>query len=110
MADADLNVTPMPERAPPPLPNPIRLEQPRLRFTPKESRILKAQTGRTFPELVQDEPFTVMAWLYLRREGWPDLRYADLENAEIEIGKTEVPDPLNVTTPTGWPDSAGTSA
>jgi len=105
MADADL--VPMPERATP-LPDPIRFDmgQP-LRFTPKELRILRAQTGRTFTDLMQEEAPVVMAWFRLRREGWPDLRYADLEDVTIEVGEAVAADPLNVQPPTSWPDSAG---
>jgi len=106
MADAD--VTPMPERPPPPLPSPIQIDpnQP-LRFTPKELRILKAQTGRDFATLMQLEAPVVLAWFKLRREGWPDLRYGDLEDCEFEIGEPADVDPLNVTPPTGSPPSAG---
>jgi len=108
MADADLNPPPL-HAAPPPLPDPIPvdLSQP-LRFTPKQLRELKAQTGRTFTELFADDPFTVTAWLRLRREGWPSLRYADLEDCVIEAGAGSVGvDPLNVTPPTGSLPSAG---
>ena len=108
MADADL-VTPPLHAAPPPLPVPIHvdLSQP-LRFTPKQLKELKAQTGRTFTELFADDPFTVTAWLRLRREGWPSLRYADLEDCVIEAGAGSVGlDPLNVTPQTGSPPSVG---
>lgn len=108
---ADTNVAPMPERGPSPLPSPIRVDpnQP-LRFTPKELRVLRAQTGRDFAALMSSEGPVVLAWFKLRREGWPDLRYADLEDAEIEIGEPEAVDPLNVTPPTGSPPSAGFGA
>jgi hypothetical protein len=105
MADADL--VQMPERGPQPLPSPIKIDpnQP-LRFTPKELRILKAQTGRVFAELMAAEAPVVLTWFRLRREGWPDLRYADLEECEIEIGEPEALDPLSGTQPTGSPPSA----
>lgn len=108
MAEADLNPPPL-HAAPLPLPVPIHVDltQP-LRFTPKQLKELKAQTGRTFSELFADDPFTVTAWLRLRREGWPTLRYADLEDCVIEAGAGgDAVSPLNVTPPTGSPPSAG---
>ncbi len=106
MADAD--VMPMPERGPLPLPNPIRVDpnQP-LRFTPKQLRELQAQTGKDFATLMVAESPVVVAWFRLRREGWPDLRYADLEDCEFEIGEPVAVDPLNGTPPMGSPPSAG---
>jgi hypothetical protein len=107
MADAELS-TPL-HAAPLPLPDPIHvdLSQP-LRFTPKQLRELKAQTGRAFTELFADDPFTTTAWLRLRREGWPNLRYADLEDCVIEAGAQSVAvDPLNGTPPTASPPSVG---
>jgi hypothetical protein len=108
MADADLIQMPHP---PPPLPDVIRIDpnQP-LRFTPKELRILKAQTGHDFATLMQAEGPVVMAWFRLRREGWPDLRYADLEGCDFEIGEPGVADPLSGPPPTTSPPSAGTGA
>jgi len=104
---ADAEVTPL-ERAPVPLPNPIRIDpnQP-LRFTPKELRLLQAQTGRDFATLMAAEAPVVMAWFRLRREGWPDLRYADLEDCEFALGDEPVVSPLNGTPPMGSPLSAG---
>jgi len=111
MADThDLdNVAPLPERGPLPLPDVVQVDatQP-LRFSPKELRLLKAQTGRAFTELLVDEAPVLMVWFKLRREGWPELRYADLEDVQIEIGGAAVVDPLNGARPTAWPDSVGT--
>jgi hypothetical protein len=97
-----------PERGPLPLPAVIHVDanQP-LRFSPKEMRLLKAQTGRAFTELLVEEAPVLMAWFRLRREGWPDLRYADLEEIEIEIGGAPTADPLNGSRPITWPDSVG---
>lgn len=108
MAEADLTTPPL-HAAPPPLPEPILvdLSQP-LRFTPKQLKVLKAQTGRTFTELFAEDPFTVTAWLRLRREGWPELRYADLDDRLIEAGAAEtLTTPLNETPLTGSLPSAG---
>jgi hypothetical protein len=98
----------MPDRGPLPLPDVVAVDatQP-LRFSPKELRLLKAQTGRAFTELLVDEAPVLMAWFKLRREGWPDVRYADLEDIEIEIGGTPVVDPLNGAPPTTSQPSAG---
>jgi hypothetical protein len=101
----------LPDRGPLPLPEVVQVDatQP-LRFSPKELRLLKAQTGRAFTELLVEEAPVLMAWFKLRREGWPELRYADLEEVEIEIGGAAVADPLSGARPTTWPDSAGTGA
>lgn len=107
MADAD-HVVPMPERPPQPLPNPVRIDpNAPLRFSPKELRILRAQTGQDFATLMQAEAPVVIAWFKLRREGYPELRYADLEDCDFEIGEPPVADPLNGSPPTAWPGSAG---
>lgn len=80
-----------------------------LRFSPKELRELRAQTGIDFAALMQREAPVVLAWFKLRREGWPDLRYAELESCTFVLGgELEPADPLSGQPPTGWPDSVGT--
>jgi len=108
MANPEMTTPPL-QAAPPPLPDPIHvdLNEP-LRFTPRQLKELKAQTGKTFTALFADDPFTVTAWLRLRREGWPALRYADLEDCVIEAGgEGGGLDPLNVTPPTASLPSVG---
>ena len=112
MADADHvetdHVVPMPERAPLPLPDVFHVDQSQpLRFTPRQMRFLAAQTGRPFTELLVAEGPVVIAYFQMLREGWPNLRYADLEDVAIEIGESQAADPLSVPPLTGWPSSAG---
>jgi hypothetical protein len=106
-----------PELTPEP-PVPLRLPLPAeftvdptepLRYSPKELKVLRAQTGQSFTEMMQADPFTLIAWFRMRREGWPELRYPDLEaNVMIVVQEQEADGPLLEQPPTGWPDSAGT--
>jgi hypothetical protein len=111
---ADTNLSAMPDPPPdrtPPLPAVIRLDpNAPLRFSPLEMRILKAQTGREFSELMQDDDgakFMTLAWFRLRREGWPELQWSDLEACEFELGGADQVSPLNGQPPTLSPPSAG---
>ena len=86
------------------VPREVTLRQDELaapRFTPRELRIIKEQTGRSFMQLVTDEgddtKFAVMAWLKLRRDGH-DLTLDDMDDVVITIG-SDVLDPTN-----GQPD------
>jgi hypothetical protein len=72
------------------------------RFTPRELRRIKEETGRSFTQLVaddeSDEKLTVLAWLKLRREGFTgDL--AELDDTVISL-VSEPPDPTNAPAPT----------
>ena len=104
MAEADLAPVPEPRRLPPVIP--FDANRP-MRFTPLEMRLLKQQTGRGFTQLMQDEPLVVQVWLTLRREGFPDLHYRELEACEIEVSEGEVPDPLSGPPPMDSPPFVG---
>lgn len=78
------------------------------RFTPRELRTIKQATGRSFTQLVaddeSDEKLTVLAWLKLRRDGFPgDL--ADLDDTVITLA-TDAPDPTSARALTPSPPSA----
>lgn len=79
------------------------------RFTPRELREIKEQTGRSFMQLITDEgddtKFAVMAWLKLRRDGH-DLTLDDMDDIVITIGG-DVPDPTTGLPATTSPRSAG---
>jgi len=105
---------PAPVRAVPrPLPDVVLIAgDARLRFTPRELRIIREQTGSTLTELMQEEMLTLTAWLKLRRSGWPDVRWSDLDDIDLEFVASEkdAADPLADQPSTTSPHSAGTGA
>jgi hypothetical protein len=82
------------------------------RFTPRELREIKEQTGRSFTQIMSDEEsdekFVVFAWLRLRRDGH-QIEWADLDDVVISLTTGE-PDPTNGRPPTTSPRSAATGA
>jgi hypothetical protein len=82
------------------------------RFTPRELRLIREQTGRSFTQIMADDDsddrFVVFAWLKLRRDGH-DLEWADLDDVVISLTTAE-PDPTNGRPPTISPPSAATGA
>jgi hypothetical protein len=85
---------------------------PRTIASPGTQRALKAQTGRSYDEMVADatDRFQTMIWMKLRRE-IPDLRWE--ECAEIDIVIDEGAEPADPTRPSAFgtsPPSAGSGA
>lgn len=112
MAEPEMTPDSPPVRAvPPPLPDVVRIAgDSKLRFTPRELRLIREQTGQTLTDLMQEEVVTLTAWLKLRRNGWPDVQWSDLDDLDIEFVATEadVADPLSGPPTTTSPPSAGT--
>jgi len=108
---AEMNPSdPPPVRAVPnPLPSVVQIgSNTRLRFTPRELRMIREQTGQTLTDLMQDEPLTLSAWLSLRRNGYPDVRWDELDDVEMElVASEETRDPLPGPPSTTSPPSAG---
>jgi hypothetical protein len=69
-----------------------------VRFTPRELRLIREHTGRSYSEIVADDSsddrFTVMAWLKARRDGH-DLDFEEMEDVVISITNSAV-DPTTV--------------
>lgn len=114
-------MTPGADEAPPvravpaPLPDVVRIagDAP-LRFTPNELAMIRAQTGQTITDLLDgDERWSVIAWLKIRRLGFPSVQWDDLGEIEIELVATEGPeprDPTDARSSTTSPPSAGIGA
>ena len=100
---------------PTPLPASVRVagDAP-LRFTPNELAMIRAQTGQTITDLLDgDDRWRVIAWLRLRRVGYPDVQWDELGDIEIELVATEdqAPrDPTDARSSTTSPPSAGIGA
>jgi len=99
---------------PDPLPTSVRIagDAP-LRFTPNELALIRAQTGQTITDLLDgDDRWRVIAWLRLRRVGYPGVQWDDLGDLEIELVATDEPqrDPTDAPSSTTSPPSAGTGA
>jgi hypothetical protein len=66
------------------------------RFTPRELRLIKAQYGQSFMQLITDEgtddKFVVVAWLKLRRDGF-ELSFEDMDDVLITIEGELAADP-----------------
>ena len=85
------------------------------RFTPNQIRALKAETGRSFTELMDGENgdgddgdrWQLMVWLQLRRQGLL-VSWADCANVGIDVDTDEAePDPTSGGPSTSSPPSAG---
>jgi hypothetical protein len=67
-----------------------------MRFTPRELRLIREQTGRSYSQIMADETsddrFTVAAWLKTRRDGH-DIALADMDDVLISITNTGELDP-----------------
>jgi len=83
------------------------------RFTPRELRMIREQTGRTFSQAMGDEnsddKFVIFAWLKLRRDGH-DVSWEDMDDVVISITGITEPDPTNGQLPKTSPLSAATGA
>ena len=78
------------------------------RFTPRELDTIKAQTGRGFMQIIQDEgddKLRVFAWLKLRRNGL-DIAWGDMDDVLITVSGAS-PDPTTAPPDTTSPRSAG---
>ncbi len=64
-----------------------------IRFTPRELRLIREHTGRSYSEISADETsddrFTVMAWLKARRDGHP-VDWDDMDDIVISITNSAV--------------------
>ena len=69
-----------------------------VRFTPRELRLIRENTGRSYSEIVADDTsddrFTVMAWLKARRDGHA-LDWEQMDDVVISITNSAV-DPTSV--------------
>jgi hypothetical protein len=85
-----------------------------LRFTPNELAMIRAQTGQTITDLLDgDDRWRVIAWLRLRRIGYPGVQWDQLGDLEIELVVTATapaPDPTVERSSMISPRSAGTGA
>lgn len=110
-AGADANGSPM-HAVREPLPTRVRIagDAP-LRFTPNELAMIRAQTGQTITDLLDgDDRWRVIAWLRLRRTGYPGVEWDQLGDLEIELVVTDTPptpDPTDARSSTISPPSAG---
>ncbi|MBO0743673.1 MAG: hypothetical protein J2P43_01545 [Candidatus Dormibacteraeota bacterium] len=68
------------------------------RFTPRELRLIKEHTGRSFSEILSDDEsddrFTVLAWLKARRDG-QGIEWEDMDDVVIVLANSAV-DPTTV--------------
>ena len=86
-----------------------------VKFTPRELRVIKEQTGRSLGEVMADETsddkFVVLAWMKLRRTGSP-LDWDEMDDVLIELkpGDEQPVDPTNAEPSTSSPASAATGA
>lgn len=77
----------------------------RPRFTPRELRLIKEQTGHSLSELLSDEhsddKFVVFGWLKLRRMGF-DLEWPEMDDIVLSLDMGDPPpaDPTNGQRPT----------
>src|SRR5215469_11830129 len=59
-----------------------------MRFTPRELRLIREHTGRSYSQIMGDESsddrFTVAAWLKARRDG-RDISWDDMDDVLISI-------------------------
>jgi len=82
------------------------------RFTPRELRMIKENTGRSLSEILaddtSDERFTVIAWLKARRDGH-DIDWADMDDVIISLTNSAV-DPTTVLRDAISQSSAATGA
>jgi hypothetical protein len=64
-----------------------------MRFTPRELRLIREHTGRSYSQIMADEEsddrFTVAAWLKARRDG-QDIGWEDMDDVLISITNTGV--------------------
>jgi hypothetical protein len=78
--------------------------------SPGSQRLLKAQTGRTFDELMASDSadrFQTQIWVKLRRD-FPDLLWSECEDVELLITDVVPPaDPTSGSDSTTSPSSAG---
>ena len=79
-----------------------------VRFTPRELELIKDRYGRSLSELIaddsSDDKLVVLAWLKLRREGYP-VGFDQMADVVVELGDTP-PDPTNgATTETSLPSA-----
>ena len=69
-----------------------------MRFTPRELRLIREHTGRSYSEILNDdasdERFTVMAWLKARRDG-TEIDFDDMDDVVIVLANSAV-DPTSV--------------
>jgi len=67
-----------------------------MRFTPRELRLIREHTGRSYSQIMGDESsddrFTVAAWLKARRDG-TDIAWDDMDDVLISITNTSGLDP-----------------
>jgi hypothetical protein len=76
-----------------PLPREIvlRADGMEVAFTPRELRMIRENTGRTWSQIITDEDgddkYTVLAWLKLRREGY-DVTLDQLDDVVIRVPTT----------------------
>jgi hypothetical protein len=104
-ADVALNVRPE-------LPELIHLEAAEARRIPAPGtqRALKAETGRTFDELVGAnadgaDRIQTLIWMKLRRQ-FPGLRWADCDDVDVEVEEGALPDPTSLVVSASSPPSA----
>jgi len=105
----------MAEASGPVVPESVRLAADTIpRFTPNQIRLLKAETGRTFTELMggdngaadDGDRFQLLVWLHLRRQGIP-ASWADCADVGIDFTAEEPePDPTSGEPSTSSPRSA----
>lgn len=92
MAESNGSLTTLPEEIE------LDLADMAVRFTPRELRLIREHTGRSYSDIVADETsddrFTVMAWLKARRDGHP-LDWEQMEDVVISITNSAV-DPTSV--------------
>ncbi len=115
MVDTSLNGAPLPElRAG--LPELIHLTADDARRVPAPGtqRDLRAQTGRSFDELVGEtadgaDRIQTMIWMKLRRD-YPGLRWDDCADVDVIIDPGALPDPTRLVDFATSPPSAGSGA
>jgi hypothetical protein len=90
-----------------PLPKEVQISNNTVSFSPNELRMLKAQSGKTLEQIMNDEADTsqMMLWLTLRRQGYT----ATWEQAAdvIAVVVADEPDPTTGGSLTASPPSAG---
>ena len=92
------------------LPEAVTLGTDEIAFTPRELKLIRKASGRSWTQIMadedDDEKFTVLAWLKLRREGF-ELEYTEMEDVVIKISGEEQANPTSEKRPTSWPSSVG---
>jgi hypothetical protein len=90
----------------------VRADDLEVAFTPRELRMIREQTGRSWSQIVTDEEsddkFTAMAWLRLRREGH-QLTLEEMDDVVIRIKAAEPPDPTSSGRSATSPNSASST-